>query len=473
MQNSIVRPLGRDMQNVLIGFVGEHEARTFFVRTRDDLSGYTVGLVIGDIDCGAMTKAPMPDGSIMLSLTLTSDMLGKGGDKVCQLLMTKDTIVRKSSQFRAYVGASNDINSTAPDSATIIIISEKITELVHEAALDAIAEVQEVIDSIPADYSELSARVGANMIALAEKADQATTYTKTQVDQMIADVEVETDTTFSVSGKPADAAETGRQIGLLKADLEDLDERVEALEGSSGGLTSDIKSALMNLVNHLAWDDDDPTGQTHITALQNALYPPADLVSITAVYTQSGTVYNTDTLDSLKSDLVVTALMSDSTTQTVTNYTLSGTLTEGTSTITVSYGGKTATFDVTVSHEAIYVKNLVEEGTLLREHAWGTNGSSTNPSWNPSVYSISNVRSGDVLILPNGWNSANWKLVRNIGTVDGSDSIPDCTQGESWVQSGNDYGYYPITMNEDVETLYISFNPTYGSVATWTREGGF
>ena len=162
MQNSIVRPLGRDMQNVLIGFVGEHEARTFFVRTRDDLSGYTVGLVIGDIDCGAMTKAPMPDGSIMLSLTLTSDMLGKGGDKVCQLLMTKDAIVRKSSQFRAYVGASNDINSTAPDSATIIIISEKITELVHEAALDAIAEVQEVIGSIPADYSELSAQVDQN-----------------------------------------------------------------------------------------------------------------------------------------------------------------------------------------------------------------------------------------------------------------------------------------------------------------------
>ena len=162
MQNSIVRPLGRDMQNVLIGFVGEHEARTFFVRTRDDLTGYTVGLVIDDVDCGAMTKAPMPDGSTMLSLTLTSDMLGNGGDKVCQLLMVKNTIVRKSSQFRAYVGESNDINSTAPDSATIIIISEKITELVHEAALDAIEEVQEVIDSIPADYSTLSAQVDTN-----------------------------------------------------------------------------------------------------------------------------------------------------------------------------------------------------------------------------------------------------------------------------------------------------------------------
>lgn len=75
----------------------------------------------------------------------------------------------------------------------------------------------------------------------------------------------------------------------------------------------------------------------------------ANLVSISAVYTQSGTVYETDTLDSLKADLVVTASYDNSTTQTVTNYTLSGTLTEGTSTITVSYGGKSTTFTCVVS----------------------------------------------------------------------------------------------------------------------------
>ena len=107
----------------------------------------------------------------------------------------------------------------------------------------------------------------------------------------------------------------------------------------------------MNLVDHLAWDDDDPTGQTYITALSNALYPPANLVSTSAVYTQSGTVYDTDTLDSLKSSLVVTANYSDSTTSTLSDsdYTLSGTLTAGTSTITVTYGGKTTTFTVTVT----------------------------------------------------------------------------------------------------------------------------
>ena len=77
----------------------------------------------------------------------------------------------------------------------------------------------------------------------------------------------------------------------------------------------------------------------------------AELVSISAVYTQSGTVYDTDSLDSLKSDLVVTATYSDSSTATVpsADYTLSGTLTEGTSVITATYEGKTATFSVTVT----------------------------------------------------------------------------------------------------------------------------
>ena len=88
------------------------------------------------------------------------------------------------------------------------------------------------------------------------------------------------------------------------------------------------------------------------------------LSSITAVYTQSGTVYDTDTLDSLKDDLVVTAHYSDSSTAVIpsASYTLSGTLTEGTSTITVSYGGKTDTFNVTVTASTV-LTGYTEVGT--------------------------------------------------------------------------------------------------------------
>ena len=89
------------------------------------------------------------------------------------------------------------------------------------------------------------------------------------------------------------------------------------------------------------------TGNVVITAI--AIMTPS---SISAVFTQGGaTIYDTDTLDSLKQYLVVTATYPDSSTETVpsTDYTLSGTLAEGTSTITCSYAGKTDTFTVTVS----------------------------------------------------------------------------------------------------------------------------
>lgn len=135
-------------------------------------------------------------------------------------------------------------------------------------------------------------------------------------------------------------------IAPMQSDIADLQ--------SQSGLTPDIKQALMDFANAVAFKSNNPLGQTYIDALEDALYPPVDLASISAVYTQSGTVYETDSLDSLKSDLVVTAHYDDQSTEEVSNYTLSGTLTVGTSVITVAYGGKTTTFNVTVS-EAPYL----------------------------------------------------------------------------------------------------------------------
>lgn len=129
---------------------------------------------------------------------------------------------------------------------------------------------------------------------------------------------------------------------------------VSSVNGKTGAvvltaadLDDSFKAALLACFAHVAWTDEH--GQDYYDALEAALYPPADLVSISAVYTQSGTVYDTDSLDSLRADLVVTATYSNGNVQTVTDYVLSGTLAEGTSTITVSYGGKTATFEVTVT----------------------------------------------------------------------------------------------------------------------------
>lgn len=72
--------------------------------------------------------------------------------------------------------------------------------------------------------------------------------------------------------------------------------------------------------------------------------PDATLTSISATY--SGGSVSVGTSLSELSGLTVTAMYSDNSTKTVTDYTLSGTIAEGENTITVSYGGKTATFVV-------------------------------------------------------------------------------------------------------------------------------
>lgn len=134
----------------------------------------------------------------------------------------------------------------------------------------------------------------------------------------------------------------GQQVG-------DVEEALDMLARMQAEIISqEIKDALINCFEHVAWTDEH--GQDYVDALEQAMR--SKLISISAVFTQgSAVIYDTDDLDTLRQYLTVTANYSDTTTRTVTAYTLSGTLTAGTSTITVSYGGKTATFEVTVTHK--------------------------------------------------------------------------------------------------------------------------
>ena len=115
----------------------------------------------------------------------------------------------------------------------------------------------------------------------------------------------------------------------------------------SNAIPYNVKQAIKALFNDAGYGDDDghASEKAVITAWADAL----TVVSISAVYTQSGTVYDYQSLNDLKSDLVVTATFDNNSTSVVTNYTLSGTLTSGTSTITVAYEDKTTTFTVTVT----------------------------------------------------------------------------------------------------------------------------
>ena len=116
------------------------------------------------------------------------------------------------------------------------------------------------------------------------------------------------------------------------------------------GMDEAARIALLDLLAYAAYTG--PDAQAKYDALETALR--AKLSYIVADYVQDRTVYDTDSLDFLKEgdDLIVTAYYDDGTHIDLADsqYTLSGTLTAGTSTITATYGGKTATFTVTVTH---------------------------------------------------------------------------------------------------------------------------
>ena len=103
--------------------------------------------------------------------------------------------------------------------------------------------------------------------------------------------------------------------------------------------------------------------------------------SIAAAYTPSGTVYTATALNSLKNNLVVTLTNNDGSSETLTSgdYTLSGTLTAGTSAITVTYEVTfTAAFNVSVTQSITLAAPAVtfERGANLTVTVTGdSNGS--------------------------------------------------------------------------------------------------
>ena len=184
---------------------------------------------------------------------------------------------------------------------------------------------------VHADLADDSAEAGSDVTGVFRAAEE----------QALADFaeDAEAKAAEVIESIPADYTE-------LTEEVDELNERLDNLDP----LSEDAKIALLNCFEHVAWVDEH--GQDYYDALEDALYPDTGLVSITAVFTQGSVViYPSTPLNDLKAYLAVTGHYNNGTSKTITDYALSGTLTEGISTITVTAEGRTTTFTVNVMAE--------------------------------------------------------------------------------------------------------------------------
>lgn len=193
--------------------------------------------------------------------------------------------------------------------------------------------------------------------------------------------------------------------------------------------------------------------------------------SISAVFTQGDTFITTETsLDTLKSMLVVTAVYADGTTSKIVNglYSLSGTLTSGSSTITVTYNNLTTTFTVNVEQEQKPYTNLVPtaidtDGSIYNgvgyKNGYRLSSSGTVKELAGSVVSgFIPVKSGDVVRV---WGVG---MYSDVNLETGNNSSYVCIYNTSFgllggkTIGGTNYGTHhsAITLSQDGENAVIT-----------------
>lgn len=215
---------------------------------------------------------------------------------------------------------------------------------------------------------------------------------------------------------------------------EKIDENFSEVEESvaSAGISKDISEAILDCFANVAWIDEN--GMNRYNALKGLLFP---IVSITAEFTQGNkTIFEDQGLEVLKKTLTVTAVYKDGTTMTVDEYTLSGEMTAGVSTITVSYEGKTTTFDVNVTAFEL-PEGYVRYGYIEKKTTSATRVNYTNFIY-LKAYDDMNLLSmeADLGVKP------------NITDLDGSAYMG------ARLASGSGYPYYGAYLQNDTTTHY-------------------
>ena len=366
-----------DLKNIILnlGFVGENEHRQFRFDSMKMFGEYpnaSVSMTVCPPEGDAYPATIERDGDFVIWTITDSDLVAEGDGEI-QITFTESPHIAKT-----YIGRTKTSRSLVPTGEIPSGLDDFITRA--DALLDQVEEAfptggttgqvlaKKSNDDFDTEWVDQGGGGGTSDYEELDNLPQiggVTLKGNKTLHELGAAAESDIPDVSGFYTKPADGIPASDMASGVIPVLTDLIDdtagegdtnKVWSADKSSSLLTEiqsseeriqGIGEAIISVLQHVAFSDDD--GANAYDDLYELIYGAKTLVSISAVYTQSGTVYDTDSLDSLKTDLVVTATYDDSSSETVSAYTLSGTLSAGTSTITVSYGGKTTTFTVTVT----------------------------------------------------------------------------------------------------------------------------
>lgn len=260
-----------------------------------------------------------------VSFTIDAMLTGLAGAHTAEIIFYKDTTKRMGTANIRIV-----VEPAARPDGTIDGDVERCEEIA--------AEVQEIVDTAAATVKgeaeawAVGQRDGVDVPSTDPAYENNAKYYAQQAAQ----------TAEEISGVTDQVAQNTSDISDLKEDLNAVEAEIASIEP---GLSDNAKVALLNCFAHVAWTDEH--GQTYYDALESALYADS-YPKITAVFDAGTNVIYTDTaLNTLKQYLTVKYFATKDSTGTViasTDYSLTGTLVEGSSTVSVSYDGLTTSF---------------------------------------------------------------------------------------------------------------------------------
>lgn len=188
-------------------------------------------------------------------------------------------------------------------------------------------------------------------------------------------------------------------------------------------------------------------GPVKATASVSVSSSGVTLTGITATYTQTALVFTDSDLNDLKADLVVVANYSDSSSATLSadDYTLSGTLSAGTSTITATYEGFTDAFSVTVSTR-LWLYNHGDQCTAV------TGGWESTKGFNTGSNKITFNDTKSLHILGTVAGTASWAQSYNtVNPIDFTGYTKIIVEREAFINisgstTGTFWAYFPSTI---------------------------